>query len=168
MLNSLDTSAYLKRSNDFLRSIPQRVKGTPRMRLIAYALSAACGCAPVGYNYYQRAYYPPQTAYYEPYDNYTPSAWGGESALPVGYAYGYTPSYYVGAPYQDYGYQYVPQRRPIRIQIEARNHHAPSVRVALAAKKTKVAASVPLPKADPRKRVAHHHYPSKMVAIEEN
>jgi len=138
------------------------------MRLIAYALSAACGCAPVGYNYYQRAYYPQTAAYYEPYDNYTPSAWGGESALPVGYAYGYTPSYYVGAPYQSYGYEYVPQRRPVRIQIEAKNHHAPSVRVALAAKKTKVAASVPLPKADPRKRVAHHHYPSKMVAIEEN
>ena len=139
------------------------------MRLIAYALSAACGCAPVGYNYYQRAYYPQTAAYYEPYDNYTPSAWGGESALPVGYAYGYTPSYYVGAPYQDYGYQYVPQRRPIRIQIEAKNHHVKAqTQLALAAKKTKVAASVPLPKADPRKKVAHRHLPSKMVAIEEN
>ena len=138
------------------------------MRLIAYALSAACGCAPVGYSYYQRAYYPPTAYAVEPYDSYTPSAWGGESALPVGYAYGYTPSYYVGAPYQSYGYeyQYIPKKRHVRIDIEARaapatrlaaKHHGPSAKVKLAA--------VPTPK--PRPKVAHH-FPSKMVAVEEN
>jgi hypothetical protein len=139
------------------------------MRLVAYALSAACGCAPVGYSYYQQRFYSPQqlTYFSDPYDNYNPSAWGGDSAYPIGYSPNYTPTYYVGAPFQDYGIgAYRPRR--LRIQIEAKNHHV-KTQTQLAAKKpqTKM-VSVPLPRPDPRKRVAHHHYPSKMVAIEEN
>jgi hypothetical protein len=139
------------------------------MRLLAYGLSAACGCAPVGYNYYNT--YTTPSAYVAP--AYTScadpcgsvSTWGGETALPTGYSYGYQPyysPYYVGSAYNSYGY---PRHRVrIGLQIEARNHHAPSVRVATRHLRTKV-ASVPVPQSDPRK---HHHYPSKMVATEEN
>ena len=146
------------------------------MRLVAYALSAACGCAPAGYGYYNSYYQTAPTAYVAP--AYTScadpcgsvSTWGGETALPVGYSSGYQPyysPYYVGVAYNSYNYPY--HRPRVRIQIEARNH-GPTARVQLAARhhhgpsaKVKL-ASAPLPKADPRKRV--HHFPQKMVAVQ--
>jgi hypothetical protein len=137
------------------------------MRLIAYALSAACGCAPVGYNYYNSNYYAP-TAQVEtvvPVYQQSASTWGGESALPIGYDYGYQPiysPYFVGSPYMSYSYP----RRHVRIDVEARNHHHPVPTTAIArahkpTAKTKV-AEVPLPK--PRPKL---HFPHKMVAIED-
>jgi len=154
------------------------------MRMIVYAVSAACGCAPVGYNYYQRSYYQP-AAYVEPAPvgcPYNPcgyersaSEWGGETALPTGYSYGYQPyysPYYVGSAYNSYGYPYHHRRVRVGVEVEARNHHhpVPTTAIALAKPKTKVASSVPVPKPDPRKgkKVASHHFPwpAKMVAVE--
>src|SRR3974390_1834020 len=143
MASLLNTSAYLKLLSNYISSVPQRVKGTSKMRLVAYALSAACGCAPVGYSYYQRSYYTPATAYVEPAGcGYDPcgrsvSEWGGETALATGYSYGYQPyysPYYVGSTYNSYGYPY--HRPRVRIQIEAKNRPAarPAARVQLAAR----------------------------------
>ena len=110
------------------------------MRMIVYALSAACGCAPAGMGYY-RSYYP----VVEPVIEYrSASEWGGETALPIGYSYSsYVSPYYVGSPYPTYGnYQYV---------LDATRPHRPKA----AAKRpptaaAKVAAKVPLPKPRPK------------------
>jgi len=134
------------------------------MRLVVYAVSAACGCAPVGYNYLQRSYGPPvETA--SCYDNCRSSSeWGGEAGNPNVYGYGYEPTYspyYVGGtPYDSYGYRYPRPRMRVGVQVEARNHHV---------KHQTQVAQVPLPKADPRKakrKVAHHFtFPSGTVAV---
>src|SRR6516162_3877310 len=115
MPSLLDTSAYLKLLSNYISSVPQRVKGTSKMRLVAYALSAACGCAPAGYGYYNSYYQTAPAAYVAP--AYTScadpcgsvSTWGGETALPVGYSSGYQPyysPYYVGGAYNSYNYPY--------------------------------------------------------------
>jgi hypothetical protein len=125
------------------------------MRMIVYALSAACGCAPAGYSYY-RNYYPvaePAVIEYR-----STSEWGGETALPIGYSYSsYTSPYYVGAPYPTYNYPYVMSARP---------HHAKRV----AAKRPRPSESklaqirTPIPK--PRPRFAAKVPPHTKVIVE--
>jgi hypothetical protein len=142
------------------------------MRLIAYALSAACGCAPAGYGYYH-SYQTQPAAYVAPaYTSCedtcgTVSTYGGDTALPVGYSYGYQPyysPYYVGSPYMSYGYPSPHRRVRVGLQIEARNHHKiPITTIAQVSKKTKVAA-VPLPKPRPKRVASHFSFPPGMVA----
>ena len=126
------------------------------MRMIIYALSAACSCAPAGYSYYQ-SYYPVS----QPVIEYrSASEWGGETALPVGYS---VPSpYYVGAPYQNYSpYPYYLDAR------HARTHTAKAVAAKRPSASTKVAkAAIPVPKPDPRKRIAAKLPPHTKITVD--
>jgi len=95
------------------------------MRLIAYAVSAACGCGTMAYPYVQSYYQP--SAYSSCYYNYDPcgysaSTWGGESvygAMDPG------PQYYVrDVPYTYYSNPYyTPRRVHVGVQVDAANHH---------------------------------------------
>jgi len=118
------------------------------MRILIYTISAACGCAPVGYDYYQRSYYQPApVVYVEPAGPAGP-AWGG-ATLPLGYSYGYSSE----VPYNGYANTFAQVRK------------IPTTAIASPPKTTKVAA-VPLPKPDPRRAaVKKLHLPPKMVAI---
>jgi len=90
------------------------------MRLITYAVSAACGCGTMAYPYVQ-SYYQPST-YSSCYYNYDPcgysaSTWGGDSvygAMDPG------PQYYVvrDTPYS----YYTPRRVHVNLQVDAANH----------------------------------------------
>ena len=99
--------------------IPAWVKGR-KMRLITYAVSAACGCGTMAYPYVQ-SYYQPST-YSSCYYNYDPcgysaSTWGGDSvygAMDPG------PQYYVvrDTPYS----YYAPRHVHVNLQLDAANH----------------------------------------------
>jgi len=116
-----------------------QLKGISRMRMVVYALSAACGCAPAGYTYY-RNYYP-----VAPIEYRSPSEWGGDSALPFDSSFpyrDYISPYYVGSPYPSYGSYYYVMDTHRKIAAAKRPPAA------------KVAAKVPLPKPRPAKIVA--------------
>jgi hypothetical protein len=97
--------------------IPAILRGH-KMRLIAYALSAACGCGTLAYPYVQ-SYYQPS---YQPSPYFSASQWGGESVWGVMDS---GPQYYVrDVPYTYYENPYYAQPRPrVHLELDAANHH---------------------------------------------